>query len=580
MKAFHPRDLRAFEQHPDLNSIQQLLIHPQLLAQVNEKVLLQCKQIQVLVLSTSATQLPLPMAVFSWRKLRSLTLRGVQIAPLWPHLARLPLLQALQLQVKNLERLPDALLECTQLQELDWLDSSFSERFEGWQLLEYLPRVKWLNLLRAHFKRPLLEGLEELDLHGLLLPKRHQAFFEQQHPTYCNNLWYRYQYTSAENKFYSKISSYAQSESLDLQQRALLLNLLTQNSSQVDRLATPERLLSIVDLPVSAFALLRLAAIEYYIPRWHPNAALTSTAYLSVLGQLASNKNHLRQQLKALGITISYSGQLDSSTTHILLGQRPKEAYQAALAQNLPFLSEANVLDYISTHSDLYLVQEAESEPEQLANISRLLTSNQDENVRLALAFFEQGGFPRALLTPLFYAYHTTEEQALRQQVGRLLRQYGSHSVSAAILGWSPNYYHWGTESSLQKHWQTLQKTTDLDVLFLARTLYQQQKNGLAFLLKALPLEEGSQLLRSLVRQKELQLKDLSLTSLPPCVYTLTELEVLDVSNNNLRSVPLVHLKKMPQLQRLVAHRNKGLRDNKKWRDSLRTTLPQLTVQL
>lgn len=560
--------------HPDPASVNKLTISPHDLALAKTETLSLFSNVEELHLHPSAVQHELPLAIFGWKKLHTLTLQGIKTDHIWAHLTRLPQLRLLNIHVRYLEDLPYELSNCRQLEELNWLETRFGNAFNGWHLLEHLPKLAWMNLLRTQFKRSVLEGLEELPLKGLLLPKRHFSTFYKNNKTYCDNLLYTYQYTPAEANSYKNLVQYAQKEGLSWEQRALMLQLLTGNHAKVKALATPEGILSITDLPF--LEPLRLQAIQYYTTQWPTSQALHSKATLTVLGKIATNKKVLRQQLQS--ISLGYNASLQASTTHLLLGQHSKGAYQEALAQQLPLLSEVQVLDYITAQSDSYLVKEAQSAPEQIDNIQQLLYTGDEENTALALAFFEQGGFPKQLLTALFFAYHSIKTLALRKEIGRLLRQYGSPVVVEAMNSVSVSLYTLSSEDHLNRHLQKLHNASELDGIQLAWAIHRHVGHGCTFLLQVLPQQEGIALLRGMMNGKTLLLDSLGLLHVPEAVYELEELKELNVNNNYLTTIPVSQLQKLPQLETIHAGFNYRLHKNKQWYEELRTALPQVKV--
>lgn len=562
------------KQHPAPASVIKLTISPYDLSLAKADCLSQFIHVEELFLYPSAVPHSLPLAVFAWKKLHTLTLQGVHTASLWPHLAQLPHLRVLNIQVKQLARLPYELCNCQQLEELNWLESSFKDNFEGWHLLEQLPKLAWMNLLKAQFKRPVLEGLEDLELKGLLLPKHHFSFFYKKNKTYCEQLLYTYQYSIAEGKSYKKLLQQAQKEQWSWQQRALALQFLAKNQQKIAALATPKRVLALTDLPI--LEPLRLEAIAYYTTQWPAPTPLPATAHLAVLGKIASNKTTLKQQLKAIGW--QYQASIKASTTHVLLGQLSKGAYQTALEKGLAFLSEVQVLNYSNSQQELFLLEEQAETPEQIQNIQSLLYSGREDNISLALVFFEQGGFPKQLLTPLFFAYNMVGNIALRKEIGQLLRQYAPPAVVALINTTLVGLYQAATDAHLKKHLQQVQAQTSLQVLALAQAIYQTTGQGITFLLQVLPFEEQVQLLRRRLQGKELHLDNLGLKAVPVAVYALEELEELSVYNNNLLTIPIAQLQKLPHLKSIHAPYNYGLNRNKQWLAKMKAALPHIQI--
>ncbi len=474
-------EYRLLEEHPCPTQIRQLNIVPWVLAEAKEQCLAAYHQVEILhVKGETQVTFPLPTIIFEWKKLHTLTLQGVQVANIWPQLSLLPQLRTLNIEVAYLKALPPTIVQLQNLEEINWLATRFARDFEGWALLHQLPRLQWMSLLFAQTNASVLKDLLTLPLKFLLLSKNLLIPSKTAAAAYFQQLWYSYGHTAVENRHYSALLYHCQNSAIDWQQRALLLNLLAHNSASIARFASPQRLLAISDSDWSFYNFLRLNALEYFVLSLPKRPSLYQGANVAVLGKIASPRKRLCKQLEAVGIV--YSAKITAKTTHVLLGHQTKGAYQKALDRKLPFLLERQVLAYILSTGDYYLLQETAAQQEQLSNIQALLKSGQESSIRVALSLMEQGGFPSRLLTTVFFAYFNQASLAIRRLLGRLLRQHGSAMVIEYLYEHKLVLYRNTSERTLYQQLEELHYHSELDVLALATYIYEQTGLAKSFL--------------------------------------------------------------------------------------------------
>jgi Leucine-rich repeat (LRR) protein len=535
-----------------------------------------CINLEELYFLESYFKVTIPMSILKLPKLQTLVFRGVEAHAILPFIGKLKSLKTLGLQEHFLPTFPKSLIDLPNLEELDFNNTQFGEDTNSWALLSSMKSLKYINLLRAKLEHFPIEIAEQDSLSELAVPKKFYNQLVKHSPDFCANIPYLYSHSTLEKKYYYNLLNICRKHQFDWSFRVVLFNLLAGNMDKLDRFATKEMILRTSD--VKLLEIIRLKALEYYHNRWgiktkHP---LTKEAELAVVGKLGINKQELRKKLKEQGI--KYSSKITPKTSHLLLGQLPNGAYNDALEQQIPILSEQYVLEFINDNSEQYLVDDADV---NTAHIGQLLLSGQDENVLLALTLFKQGGFPKELLTELFLAHRQTDNTEIHRESERLIRQYGSINLVDELKKNQAIFSRYASEAGIKRKLRSLQKRTELDCIKIARHGYQAYKKGFTFLLSELPQTEGIQLLRERAEGKKLSLSQIGLTTIPITLFELKELEELDLSYNyQLRSISTKLLPKLSQLKVLTLKGNYTLLENNKMLDKIRELMPNLKLQL
>lgn len=515
----------------------------------------------------------LPKTLFDLPKLHTLVFNGAYWA-IPEHLHHLKQLKILGIQGVFLTHFPTGITELPLLEELDFSASKWDE-LANLSLLTQLKQLQHLNLLRSGLTQilPILTQLTHLN--ELLVPKSVYNKLVKKHPELCAKIPYLYSHSTLENKYGYTLLNICRKNKYDWGFRAILFNLLAGNAEKLEHLATKEAILKITD--VKLLETLRLKALEYFGQRWN-DISLHQGAHLTVAGKLGINKKELKAKLKEQGI--KYSAKITNKTTHLLLGQLSHGIYQEALERNIPILTEQMVLSFIDNNSEQYLVGGLETNLQQVQQISSLLLSNQDENILLALALFKQGGFPLELLTDLFIAYKQSNNIEVKRETERLLRQYGSIALVDEVKKRHALLSKYSAEGSLSRKLKRLSNQTELNTLKIAWYAYEHYKKGISYLIKALPSEEKIAFLKSLIKDDCLKLQQLGLTSLPPELFELKEIKVIDLSYNyQLASIPTKYMHNLQHLEQLVLRGNYKIRDNFKLIDKLKAALPNVRIQ-
>lgn len=544
------------------------------------EILKRFKNVTSLTVTASYNSKQLSPNVLHFPQLRHLFLKHVDWQPLNRQLDQLQHLRLLSITCDQLEALPDALVQLCHLDELHLKYKRLGPHFDHWHYLDHLPQLRHLAL--SHITNEVFPWetlLEMTELQELFLSKNNLREFNKRAPDSLPQLRYCFGHSDLEAKYCPKLLNKARKEQTPWATRALWFNLLGRQHAVLDQWAIEAAVLAATDLQPSTFSAIRLHALEYYAQRWGTTNTLHSGATIAVLGTLAIKKPLLRKQLKAL--SIQYSAKINDTSTHVLLGQRSKGTYFEALEHGLPILTESQVLDYINTHTEQYLVDEQEEELEQLDHLRALLTSGNDENTALAMTLFEQGGFPTPLLTALFYAYLEAQNTPLREQIRRLLRQYGSVGLFDLLKSRQIIFQPYASENSISTKLKKVAKNTQINTLELAQYGYRQYKKGVTYLLEKSPPAEAQRILQDRTNANGLlDLSLLGLSSVPKAVYQATGVQAIDLSyNTSMRTIPVKQLSKLKGLQHLKLKGTYYLESNEKWRSAMRIQFPEVRLE-
>lgn len=534
-----------------------------------------CINLEELYFLESYFKVTIPMSILTLAKLQILVFRGVEADAILPFIGKLKQLKTLGLQEHSFVNFPKSLIDLPNLEELDFNNTQFEKDAKGWALLSSIKSLKHINLLRTKLDPFPIEITEQTALSELAVSKKFYNQLVKNHPDFCANIPYLYSHSTLEKKYYYNLLNICRKHQFDWSFRLVLFNLLAGNKEKLDHFATKELILKTTD--VKLLEIVRLKALEYYHNKWGKTTTepLTKNAQLAVVGKVGINKQELRKKLKEQGI--KYSSKITTKTTHLLLGQLPNGAYKEALAQQIPILSEQYVLEFINDNSDQYLVDDADVNVE---HIGQLLLSGQDENVLLALTLFKQGGFPKELLTELFWAHRQTDKPAIHRESERLIRQYGSINLVDELKKNQLIFSKYVSEVGIKRKLKTLQKRTELDCIKIAKQGYQAYKKGFTFLLSELPAAESIQLLRERTVNKKLSLSHIGLTTIPPSIFELQDLEILDLSHNyQLRSISTKLLPQLSQLKTLILKGNYNLLENETLIQKISLVMPNLKIQ-
>ena len=172
------------------------------------------------------------------------------------------------------------------------------------------------------------------------------------------------------------------------------------------------------------------------------------------------------------------------------------------------------------------------------------------------------------------------EGNALREQIRRLLRQYGSTGLFDVLKSRWLIFHPYTSENAIRIKLKKLERNTQLDILELARYGYARHRQGVAYLLEKLPPEEAQRILADRTdAEGTLRLARLGFSSVPKNIYLAQGIQTIDLSyNTSLRTIPIKQLAQLPQLKQLILRGAFYLKTNDKWKAALAEALPQVEL--
>ncbi|MBL4634396.1 MAG: SMI1/KNR4 family protein [Kofleriaceae bacterium] len=381
----------------------------------------------------------------------------------------------------------------------------------------------------------------------------------------------------------------AQKERLVGDERQLRAALLLGNLESASELGTNEMLLRALD---SKLAKVRRAA-SLVLAEKHSRVALSiENAEVAVLGKLNSDIDVLRERLCNHEATIT--NKVGPNTTHVLVGERPKRAWEEPLKMGLVLFVERQLLDFLDEKQKPALVEKSEANTEVSSALSKLLLSGSVDNVKLAIEMMKSGGAPSDLLEELLLvAQGRVDDKEVQSDAMALFDAIAPPHVHQAITRLGKAKLYTPSETKVAKRIKQIaedgegtidgtklatlmlpehgiryllqvagKKDPDVALAALEHMRTNDELNLRGMELDRIPmLEELVGLRQLLLGPKEEQhnsFKHNNLKKLPQGLFKLSQLEVLELGDNWLTSIPddlvqLTHLLELDLQNNLLA---------------------------
>jgi|GEM_PF-2734920 len=266
----------------------------------------------------------------------------------------------------------------------------------------------------------------------------------------------------------------------------------------------------------------------------------------SCIQQIAANMESINIPLSRKLIKLSSA----------ILKQFPKqkEALAAALANGNKNANK-KVRDAVATFFENELQQEVTTvkqkpkvkpkgslSDEQIEKVSSLLLSIDDASTKVALSILENQPFPVELMTEIFLLYHTTPDDAIKKIAEGLIKEHGSQDLqkrrhSFKSLG-TPAELESANENTIKKNIKKLVTGNELDGVKLAKALYKKYGVGANYLLYETDEADQKEMLQTFIKGTVLKINGLALPTFPGVTYEFPELTEIDISDNNIKSIP------------------------------------------
>lgn len=478
-------------------------------------------KLQQLLIKNSGYFYEIPNEIVQLEQLRSLEINGESLDQISENISYLNNLETLNLNYNKLTELPETLEELTELKHLGLLRNKLSKFPE------------------AVLKLPKLTEL--------FLDKKWYNTLTEKYPTVLKRIAYVFTHSPLEKRYARPLANICNKNQYNWHFRAVLFNLLANNSQKIDQLASFDDLLAATD--VLQIEVIRLKALEYLSKKAKSSfpKTLKQGACIAIVGKIGIKKPELKAKLKVHGI--GYSSKVNDKSTHLLIGQMPKEGYKLAQEKDIPIVTEKNILDYLEQVNNPYLLTGSQEEQvENQESIGNLLVSGLDDNIRLALTLFQEGGFPKGLITELLVAKGLNSNKKILSDIDRLYLQYASSELIELSKKRMSIFNKGAAESYIKSNINKLAKHTEINGVQLAKYIYAINGTAKNYLLYNLPAHEKIIFLKeNFLAGKKLNLSALELTSIPAEIYKLVDLEELSIRYNKFKSLP----KKLSSLSNL-----------------------------
>jgi len=468
--------------------------------------LLKLEKLESLELSESlkACKGELPAAIFELKKLIFLYLENNLLKKLPPDISNLTSLLVLDLGHNAFTQFPEVLLQLPKLENL----------VINANVIDTMPE--------ALFDMPTLKELTVTGKDNKRFPN--VALFE---------------------KFFRHKKLYA----FDHKYISFVLDII-KNPEQVNELDEAE-LTSLLDCGIDSIAYKALAYLEKYLQEKFEQNPLKKGSCIVLKGDSKELKNRLKERLKALEIQTAVK--VTTNSRHLLLGINAAISWQEIQAvSNITILSEDMLFAALNVLEQPFLLQENNtlSSNDEIAKISALLSSGQEENFFLAFQLLHGGGFPKELLTDMVLLYKETDNPKIRKEALSFIQKVSSFDFVEELKRRLPLMKD-ASEATISAnivHYCTVGK---LDPKKILTRVYAKLGKGISFALFHLNTADKKAFFAPLIKDGMLDLSRLPISTLPADLPTLGEFKKLNITFTAIAIIPDVVINEMPFLEEI-----------------------------
>ncbi len=296
-----------------------------------------------------------------------------------------------------------------------------------------------------------------------------------------------------------------------------------------------------------------------YLKRFHSKGTIEDFpiqkgSEIVFVGQTEHLKfREVRERLMPLGIDCKVF--VKKTTTHVVLGGGAKKD-KGLLKHSVTIIDTKELNIALEELEEPYLLEDNKDIQQNISHLADLLLSGQDENIALALEIFKGGGFPKELLHELLIAYKMTNTPKLRDRARALLYLHISEESRLALKRLQKLSGRMGERNLVNGIRRMSKSTPEFSGEKIAALMYTKHRKGLTYLLEYLPHQKRLQWLKSRVQNETLDLSKSHLYKCFKVIGDLKEIEKLDLSDNNLRTLPAVIFSKMKHVKVLKVNNN------------------------
>lgn len=181
------------------------------------------------------------------------------------------------------------------------------------------------------------------------------------------------------------------------------------------------------------FLMTQTNALNFIRKNWKEKLAkhpIQKGVSITALGKTSFKKNEVKKKLKEWGI--EFTSKITDKTTHVILEKGVKK-YDGIDKENLIFIPEQSLQDFINENETLYLNEETTPQEER-DNIRSLLLSVESDMVAIGVEMMSNLGVPLDCMEALFLVLKNTNHSiSIRNKAKKLLLLHGDSQLKANI---------------------------------------------------------------------------------------------------------------------------------------------------
>ncbi|MCP4440560.1 MAG: hypothetical protein GY810_16565 [Aureispira sp.] len=276
-----------------------------------------------------------------------------------------------------------------------------------------------------------------------------------------------------------------------------------------------------------------------FLAKKYDKNPLKDGSELLILGKATKWKNQRALKARIIEEEVSCVSELTESTTHVLLGgQLEKTLEKSDSWENVTYLNQAQLKDFLESKEDLFLKDSSLSDQE-IENIRLLLSNPSEENVQLALQLLRTGGIPKPIFTDLFAVHVVHQNKKIRKSIRKLLRPFMDENDLKALLSCGQYFYN---INGLEHY---LVNSSCFNAYEIMLWLFKERGIGSNFLLNKTTEEQAKAFIKMKLKKGRFlnfqECKDLK--NLPDVLHCFPEIEKINLSKTGFIGVPKVLLK-------------------------------------
>ncbi len=176
---------------------------------------------------------------------------------------------------------------------------------------------------------------------------------------------------------------------------------------------------------------------------------------VSILGKTVLPKSELSRRMQAAGLI--YHPKIVDTVQYVILGDFPKIAFKD-LPTGLHFILEKPLVKWLVAKENPWLLNTENDQ--SVKNLSRLLKSQQEQNIQLAIHMMSVSGVPKKLISEIYVAQKKIQNANLKRKLRQILEMHVSEK-GMDFLKFRKGFL---SSDQQKEKMRTLAKETEFDV--------------------------------------------------------------------------------------------------------------------